>query len=82
MDTYVTSQNAKLKISEMGTPHIINAIAKLHREIYGSQTSEEWCDAQSQIVALDNELLKRESLFWENRFGADTDTNAGADINV
>jgi hypothetical protein len=27
-------------------------------------------------------LLKRESLFWENRFGADTDTNAGADINV
>lgn len=69
---YTNSKGEKLLIEEMNTEHLINALAKLHREIYNSKNNDEWCDKQLVIVSIDKELLKRENAYWKEKFEVET----------
>lgn len=71
-ETYINSKGEVLKIREMNTEHLINALAKTHREIYKAETNDDFCKKSDTIVALDKELLTRNRRFWENKWGVTT----------
>ena len=71
-DTYINSKGEVLKIKDMNTEHLINALAKLHREIYKAETNDEFCDKSYAIASIEKELLERNKKFWESKWRVTT----------
>lgn len=66
---YVSSSGELHDITKVETTHLINALAKHHREIYNSNSKEQMIRHSEQIALIDQELLKRNKSFGENKFG-------------
>ena len=65
---YVSSSGELKDISKVDTTHLINALAKHHRDIYASTNKDELVRHSEQIALIDEELLKRNAVFADERF--------------
>lgn len=66
---YVSSSGNIQDITKVETTHLINALAKHHRDIYSSTSNEEMIKHSEQIALIDEELLARNKKFHEEKFG-------------
>lgn len=66
---YVSSSGDIQDITKVETTHLINALAKHHREIYNSISNEQMIKHSEQIALIDEELLSRNKKFQEEKFG-------------
>lgn len=66
---YVSSSGQLSDITKVETTHLINALAKHHREIYNSATKQEMIKHSEQIALIDEELLARNEKFNNEKFG-------------
>lgn len=66
---YVSSSGNIQDITKVETTHLINALAKHHRDIYSSNSKEEMIKHSEQIALIDEELLARNKKFNEDKFG-------------
>lgn len=66
---YVSSSGQLSDITKVETTHLINALAKHHREIYNSVTKQEMIKHSEQIALIEEELLSRNQKFNEEKFG-------------
>lgn len=66
---YVSSSGELKDISKVETTHLINALAKHHRDIYNSVSKEQMIKHSEQIALIDEELLIRNKNFCDKKFG-------------
>lgn len=62
---YTNSKNEKLKISDIHTEHLTNAIAKKYREVYEAKTKKEFNEKLIIVNDLKEELYNRYNSFYE-----------------
>lgn len=60
---YTRSNGEKVKISEMNTEHILNALGKSYRDIFTSQNKDELSEKLKSINNLKEEVYKRINKF-------------------
>ena len=65
---YVSSSGELKDITKVDTTHLINALAKHHRDIYASTNKQELIKHNEQISLIDSELLRRNAIFADERF--------------
>ena len=65
---YVSSSGELKDITKVDTTHLINALAKHHRDIYSSTSKQELIKHNEQISLIDSELLRRNAVFADERF--------------
>ena len=65
---YVSSSGELKDITKVDTTHLINALAKHHRDIYASANKDELARHSEQITLIEEELLKRNEIFADERF--------------
>lgn len=65
---YVSSSGELKDITKVDTTHLINALAKHHRDIYSSANKDELVKHSEQIALIDSELLRRNEVFADERF--------------
>jgi hypothetical protein len=65
---YESSNGTLTKMSMVETTHLINSLAKQYREIYNSQTKDEFDKYISKINDVDEELTKRLGKFANEKF--------------
>lgn len=70
---YVSSSGAIQDIKNVETTHLINALAKHHREIYNSTTKSEMIKHSEQITLIEKELLNRNEIFNKEKFGGENE---------
>lgn len=66
---YVSSSGDIKDITKVDTTHLINALAKHHRDIYSSLSKEQMIKHNEQISLIDEELLRRNIEFSKEKFG-------------
>lgn len=66
---YVASDGKVYEMSEVNTERLINSLAKHHREIYASESSEQFDFHNTQIVKIEEELLRRNKEFYNQKIG-------------
>lgn len=66
---YVSSSGQLSDITKVETTHLINALAKHHREIYNSNSNQEMIKHSEQIALIEEELLARNQKFHDEKFG-------------
>lgn len=66
---YVSSSGQLTDITKVETTHLINALAKHHREIYNSDSNEQMIKHSEQIQLIEEELLDRNKKFHDEKFG-------------
>ena len=66
---YVSTSGELKDITKVDTTHLINALAKHHRDIYNSATKEQMIRHNEQIALIDEELLNRNKKFNDEKFG-------------
>lgn len=65
-DKYYTRSNGeKIKISEMNSEHILNALGKKQREIFSSQTRDEFSKGLEEVNNLKEEYHKRLNEYYD-----------------
>ena len=65
---YVSSSGELKDITKVDTTHLINALAKHHRDIYSSVNKDELVKHSEQIALIDSELMRRNEVFADERF--------------
>lgn len=66
---YYESSDGKLTpIDQVDTTHLINSLAKQHRDIYNSQTKDEFDKYYRKMAMIDNELTKRLGNFIKEKW--------------
>lgn len=63
IEYYTRSNGEKVKISEMNTEHILNALGKSYRDIFTSQNKDELSEKLKSINNLKEEVYKRINKF-------------------
>lgn len=66
---YVSSAGELKDITKVETTHLINALAKHHRDIYSSVSNEQMIKHSEQITLIEEELLERNKRFHDEKFG-------------
>lgn len=66
---YVSSAGELKDITKVETTHLINALAKHHRDIYSSVSNEQMIKHSEQIALIEEELLERNKRFHDEKFG-------------
>lgn len=66
---YVSSSGQLTDITKVETTHLINSLAKHHREIYNSDSNEQMIKHSEQIQLIEEELLDRNKKFHDEKFG-------------
>jgi hypothetical protein len=66
---YVSSSGELHDITKVETTHLINALAKHHRDIYSSISNEQMIKHSEQINLIEEELLARNKKFHDEKFG-------------
>lgn len=66
---YVSSSGELKDITKVDTTHLINALAKHHRDIYSSVSKEQMIKHSEQITLIEEELLERNKKFNDEKFG-------------
>lgn len=66
---YVSSSGELHDITKVETTHLINALAKHHRDIYSSVSNEQMIKHSEQINLIEEELLARNKKFHDEKFG-------------
>ena len=66
---YISSNGDKTDITKVETTHLINSLAKHHRDIYASNSVDEFVRHSEQINLIDAELLRREKEFYDKKIG-------------
>lgn len=64
---YINSQNQEVDVTSLETTHIINALNKAYREIWGSKNADEYNKYMSNINVLTNELTVRLDSFVDKK---------------
>ena len=62
---YTRSNGESVKISELETTHLTNALAKKYRELFESQDKDDYSKRLTEINDLKEELYKRFNDFYE-----------------
>ena len=66
---YVSTSGELKDITQVETTHLINALAKHHRDIYNSVSNEQMIKHSEQIALIEEELLTRNKKFHDEKFG-------------
>ena len=66
---YISSDGELKDIKTMNTEHLINSLAKHHREIYNSLNENQFIKHSEQIALIESELLKRNKQFYDINIG-------------
>lgn len=66
---YVSTSGELKDITKVETTHLINALAKHHRDIYSSVSKEQMIRHSEQIALIEEELLARNKKFNDEKFG-------------
>ena len=64
---YISSDGTKKSVKDMNTEYLINALAKSLREIYTSETINDYNVKSENIITLYNELIERQGKFLANK---------------
>ena len=68
-DRYVASDGTTYDITSLNSERLINSLAKHHRDIYESNSIQEFEFHNAQITLIDAELLRREKEFYDKKIG-------------
>ena len=66
---YISSDGSRLDITAINTERLINSLAKHHRDIYNSNSVNEFVFHSYQISLIDGELLRRNKEFYDKKIG-------------
>lgn len=66
---YVSSNGSSKDVRTLENTHLINALAKCHREIYSQNNIDEYMKVSNNIANIELELLKRSDKFFNEKFG-------------
>lgn len=66
-NNYIASDGKVYDITTLNTERLINSLAKHHRDIYASETKEQFYAHSDQINVIDIELLRRNNEFLKTK---------------
>lgn len=62
---YTRSNGERVKISDLETTHLINALSKKYRELFNSQNRDDYSNKLKEINDLKEDLYRRFNDFYE-----------------
>lgn len=65
---YTRTNGEKIPMSQVNTEHLLNALSKTHREIYETNTKEQFDYYINKIIDIDEELTKRLKKYSNDKF--------------
>jgi hypothetical protein len=66
---YIATDGTTYDITTINTERLINSLAKHHRDIYASNSVDEFVRHSEQINLIDGELLRRNKEFYDKKIG-------------
>ena len=66
---YIATDGTTYDITTINTERLINSLAKHHRDIYASNSVDEFVRHSEQINLIDAELLRRDKEFYDKKIG-------------
>ena len=66
---YIATDGTTYDITTINTERLINSLAKHHRDIYASNSVDEFVRHSEQINLIDAELLRRNKEFYDKKIG-------------